>query len=675
LTLARTLKEESARRWVGLIVAVVVVRLALTVLAWGTGLVLASDDGPTRSLYAWELSHDFLHLPQRFWLPLHFFTSAIGMKATGDIYRGVVMTNVLVSIAALVVLCAVARLAFGRTAAAVAGLLAAATPWGVWLGASQLASPLLQLTVLSAVYAFLRWLKTGTRSWIIVAAACLAAGNMTREESWCFSAILSIGVFVAVLRGQLNWLLGGAFWCIVWAPPAAWCLAGASEHGGVAFLAAARVGDYLASFSGEPVWSRIARYPAYFLAAAPMLALLAFACVLVKWRRMGRLAGWVAILCFGELALFSVGALVGATPSAIPVRVVHLNTLLACVLVGGLLVGRGFRRVSLRGLMAVALLVSLQVSRVPAHASVLQSGKYDGLVNAVRSLRTGVEGGLLPRDLNVIVEHDSARYAYTARNAAVLSGQPGRVLDDALPLSSARAAGKADAPGMRPARRGHWYIAGQEHRSVFSLPVADLQPWLEAVGRPALIRRQGRYPDIEGYIRATGGSGWELLLHADEELVETMSGRGRSRPRELRTTRRIADGVAVGDLRTEGPIFAHAAYVQVAGRPAAISEHSFVLELTGLDTKRRFRVRGVFAPGVLEMSDLARGLSAEVFFDLDAAGLEGPAYYTAEFVGDESVRLGGFWYAASKREAALALVRGELRSWRLAWALLFSFLW
>jgi hypothetical protein len=270
----------------GWLAAVAAARVVVTLLAFRHGFAAISDDDYGRVVLAQQFAHArSWDATGSSWLPLPFWIYGGAMMAAGRSLATARVVAVALGVVSSWCLWLAARW-FGcsRRGSTVAAILAAALPWGAWLGAATVPDGLTaSLVVLGCAGA--ASMRPGRRA---AAALALLAACLSRYEAWPVGAAFAALTARDLARGQSRALLVAALLAL--AGPLGWMAHGWAHHGDPLFFLE-RVADYeRAATSGRAGWlDRLAAYPRAVATGAPELWA-GFAVALAVARRRGMVA-------------------------------------------------------------------------------------------------------------------------------------------------------------------------------------------------------------------------------------------------------------------------------------------------------------------------------------------------------------------------------------------------
>jgi hypothetical protein len=260
--------------------ALLLVALKAVLGAWvlHLGFTHVSDDDYSRVVIAQLFAHaPHLDPSGTSWLPFPFWTTGGVMMVLGrSLARAREVAFFLGAISVVFPYLAMRAVGTTRLVAALATLIAAATPWSAWLGVATVPEAL--TAGLVAAGAITSSAASGrARVWGGVA---LLAASLSRYETWGACGIVGI---VAAWRGGSAWRRGElrtarvdaavAVLCVL--GPAAWIVWNACVHGD-AFHFVARVARFQRALPGgeAPLGERVFTYPLALANGAPLDAAL-----------------------------------------------------------------------------------------------------------------------------------------------------------------------------------------------------------------------------------------------------------------------------------------------------------------------------------------------------------------------------------------------------------------
>ncbi|HEY3495001.1 MAG TPA: hypothetical protein VGK73_09960 [Polyangiaceae bacterium] len=416
----------------------------------GLGFVAVSDDDYARIVIAQR----FAELPRldpsgTSWLPLPFwiYGSAFALFGPGlGVARGVA---VLLGVqAALCVWLAARWLGAGRAGALASGLLAAAFPWSVWLGAA----PLPEVATAGWLALGAATLASETPRRRVIGAFAIAAACFCRYEAWPIATVFAFFTLSDARRLRDRSLLGSAL--VSLGPILAWLLHGVVQHGDALFFWK-RVAGYRQALGGSaPLVERLVSIPAALVRDEPgvvlLLALLALA--FGSWQRWRRLL--VAALAL--VVFLMLGELGGGGPTHHAARALLPVWYLACVLAGDAL-GRRLERSRSPGSAAIA----------PAAALAVSWFLHGALPRDLPDRRSALAIGTKARELAApALLIDTPDYSHLAITAAFGRPQAAVPLDTHDPRTARPADVFASETALRATLRAHpqrWLVVSRAH--------------------------------------------------------------------------------------------------------------------------------------------------------------------------------------------------------------------
>jgi len=291
-----------------------------------------SVDDMQRTLYSLEASRGNL-IPAPFWPPLHFWIGGLALRLYPNLLRMPMVVNLLFSLLGVVALYYLAKDLFGSQLVGLAAILMATfLPWHLWLSLSGLVEPIFHFFVILGFFACLRWVKAGSKGYLLAAALSFLLSGMLRYEGWLFSVpftILSLiqwGLAFKSVRRSDHFTLLCAL--IPWLFPLAWCSSLCLQYGNPFMFSWVTRDYYLRAHGLDSLAARLLRHPYDLIEVSPSIFALAWYGVLKVWREQRRIAALLSFLWLSEFAMIIVSSVNGSTTMNNPIRMVVINAIL-----------------------------------------------------------------------------------------------------------------------------------------------------------------------------------------------------------------------------------------------------------------------------------------------------------------------------------------------------------
>ena len=655
-------------------------KLVLVVWCMAAGLVLTSDDGPTRTLLAHQWAQNPMGGTVGVWLPLPLYVVGAITRLTGELAASAVVLNIVLSMAAILLVYRLGRMLFTPMTGVLAALIAAVNPWHTWVALSQFASPLWQVLFLTGTISVVAWHRDNTggeigappkaigpRLHLVAAGLSFFFANLVREEAWLVTLAVC-GYFAAQMVRRRMRPAAFILWLILAsAAPLLWCLRSYQLHGDFFFAIRARQADYAASFAGvEGLLLRLARYPLMLVIAAPGVT------ALWLWRQTRQRAerargrGLVLYLWWSSLALLVASGAAGAIPTAMPFRIV-----LPFVLLASPIVAAGLRGLAGRHRIAAAILLALVIGQsvvtTTRFPTVLGTARYDGVVKLASLMRRSRADPSL-RNTNIIIERSNDIDMYDGRNLAALASLPTQTYFDDMAIRFGVEGNPLMAPFSASVPLPNVWCLGIERRQSlfdYDTPVVEailkvIRAGVVALKNPALA---SKVPDTFAFTGTVGRYMVYVIREANVEQFRDHLESIDSNRRLFRTLRRESSndtGIAISR-----EVFPRSAYAVVPDGQAA----PFSLLFVGRQTEW---VRQIAPPA---RPWRAPGSPRRLWLDLTPTAEAPPDTYDIALIngsGKAVLVLARVPLAPSKRAVLTAWMKRET-SWKMGLRAALSF--
>jgi hypothetical protein len=291
-----------------------------------------SADDMHRALFAFEASQGNL-IPSPFWPPLHFWIGGLVLRLYPNLLRMPMAVNLTFSLLGLAFLCYLARdLVGSQLVGLVAILITTFLPWHLWFSLSGLVEPIFHFFVILGFFAYLHWMKTGSKSHLLIAALSFLLSGMLRYEGWLFSLPFTL---LLLVRQGLTLRRHGSIdpfitLCalIPWVFPAFWTAFLYLRYGDPIFYATVTRDYYLQRHGPDSLMVRIARYPRHLVQVSPLVFTLAWYGVFKAWKEQRRIIKVFFLLWLSEFAVVVLSSVNNVSTMHSPIRLVVINALL-----------------------------------------------------------------------------------------------------------------------------------------------------------------------------------------------------------------------------------------------------------------------------------------------------------------------------------------------------------
>lgn len=265
------------------------------------------------------------------WLPFPFWILGTAMALVGrSLAAARTLSIVFAALAAPLPYLAMRATGSSRRAALGGTLLALATPWALWLGASTVPEPFTaSLTAAAAIVVASRSASVRARA---LGALAMTAACLSRYEPWPVAATLALALLLEAATSTRR-RAPLALAAVVMAAPIAWMLWNAHAHGSaIHFLErVARYRRAVGQGAGSDLVAAVLLYPRRWVTTRPEL-LFALGVTLVFARPAGRARWAVPLACvLAQLAFLAYGAVKDGAPTHHAERaLLAAFTLVAC---------------------------------------------------------------------------------------------------------------------------------------------------------------------------------------------------------------------------------------------------------------------------------------------------------------------------------------------------------
>jgi hypothetical protein len=283
----------------------VALKAALGALVLRLGFSHVSDDDYARVVIA-EL---FVHTPRldpsaTSWLPFPFWLNGAVMMVLGrslEVARGIALGSGLVGVAAVYV--ALRAVEMSRACAAIAVVLAMATPWNAWLGVATVPEGLTGALIAAGAITVAR---PSARPWGAVA---LLVAALSRYEAWPVCAFFAVCCAWSSAKNEQGRAANALAACVAAAGPLLWMTWNAHAHGSALHFLA-RVVAYRQHVDPSSIADKLVTFPRAVVVGAPEIAAVAGVGALglgdpqlrTRWGApLAAAVGLLAFLVYGDL--------------------------------------------------------------------------------------------------------------------------------------------------------------------------------------------------------------------------------------------------------------------------------------------------------------------------------------------------------------------------------------
>ncbi len=415
-----------------LLLAFAITSFPILVFVWphslNTMFFAISADDFHRTLYAWEVTQGRL-APSDLWPPLQFWVEALALKFYPHVLSVPQIVNLTASTGTLCCLVWLGRtLGLKHRGMLLSVILAATTPWFIWLSVSGLAEALFIFFITLAYGGVAHWHGSG-RGWGLgIAALGLLAAGMLRFDGWGHSASFSLALAWMWWKASPRphgWLVAAL---VPWLFPIAWLARQYARFDDPLWFSKVTRNAWLASYGTLNLETRLTWQVKDLWAVASLSIPIALVGLwLIRQRR-----GVVLLSCMwsSSFVLLMVGTLSHTITQASPTRLVVVHALLLSPLAALALQKASERKksVAISSAAFVLALTSTRLWAVPAYPNGLPDDTAQ-VGNHIHQLRA--QGQVQPGE-RVMVEILFWDYIILP----VLTDNPGDVVYDRPPIGA-----------------------------------------------------------------------------------------------------------------------------------------------------------------------------------------------------------------------------------------------